>query len=93
MATIADFASGSARGHKEALPGRPCRGDVFHALYDVGPLVRYLENRACTKPSIPEPSWSESEPLPSGGMAGRTQSLADAAIARTAGRGQGDRVG
>ena len=45
-ATIADFAAGLRAGHQEALPGRPCRGDVFHALYDVGPLVRYLENRA-----------------------------------------------
>jgi hypothetical protein len=45
-ATIADFASGLRAGHREALPGRPCRGDVFHALYDVGPLVRHLENRA-----------------------------------------------
>ena len=46
QATIADFASGLRAGHQEALPGCPCRGDVFHALYDVGPLVRYLENRA-----------------------------------------------
>ena len=45
-ATVADFASGLRAGHEEALPGVPCRGDVFHALYDVGPLVRYLENRA-----------------------------------------------
>ena len=45
-ATSADFASGLRAGHQEALPGRPCRGDVFHALDDVGPLVRYLENRA-----------------------------------------------
>jgi hypothetical protein len=45
-ATIADFASGLRAGQKEALPGVPCRGDVFHALYEVGPLVRYLENRA-----------------------------------------------
>jgi transposase-like protein len=45
-ATIADFASGLRAGHEEALPGVPCRGDVFHALYEVGPLVRYLENRA-----------------------------------------------
>ena len=29
-----------------ALPGLACRGDVFHALYPLGPLVRYLENRA-----------------------------------------------
>jgi hypothetical protein len=40
-ATIADFASGLRAGHQEALPGHPCRGDVFHALYDVEPLVRY----------------------------------------------------
>ena len=46
QATIADFASGLRAGHQEALPEVPCRGDVFHALYNVGPLVRYLENRA-----------------------------------------------
>ena len=46
QATIADFASGLRAGRKEALHEVPCRGDVFHALYDVGPLVRYLENRA-----------------------------------------------
>src|SRR5208337_2481189 len=34
QATIADFASGLRAGHQEALPGRLCRGDVFHALYD-----------------------------------------------------------
>jgi hypothetical protein len=45
-ATIADFASGLRAGHRQALPGRPCRGDVFHALYAFGPLVRHLENRA-----------------------------------------------
>lgn len=46
QATIADFAKGLRAGHRQALPGRPCRGDVFHALYEVGPLVRCLENRA-----------------------------------------------
>jgi hypothetical protein len=45
-ATVADFGSGLRAGHREALPDVPCRGDVFHALYDVEPLVRYLENRA-----------------------------------------------
>jgi hypothetical protein len=45
-ATVADFGSGLRAGHQEALPGCPCRGDVFHALHEVGPLVRYLENRA-----------------------------------------------
>ena len=54
-ATIADFASGLRAGHEQALPGVACRGDVFHALHELGPLVRYLENRAyeaidaCTK--------------------------------------------
>jgi transposase-like protein len=45
-ATVADFGSGLRAGHREALPEVPCRGDVFHALYDIGPLARYLENRA-----------------------------------------------
>ena len=45
-ATIADFGSGLRAGHEQALPGVACRGDVFHALYELGPLVRYLENRA-----------------------------------------------
>jgi hypothetical protein len=44
--TIADFAKGLRCGQEQALPGVPCRGDVFHCLYEVGPLVRYLENRA-----------------------------------------------
>lgn len=45
-ATIADFAKGLRCGQEQALPGVPCRGDIFHCLYEVGPLVRYLENRA-----------------------------------------------
>ena len=32
-ATIADLAAGLRAGAKEALPGCPCRNDVFHALY------------------------------------------------------------
>jgi hypothetical protein len=45
-ANVADFGSGLRAGHKEAFGDLPCRGDVFHALYNLGPLVRYLENRA-----------------------------------------------
>jgi hypothetical protein len=45
-ATIADAGTGMRSGHEQALPGVPCRGDVFHCLYAVGPVVRYLENRA-----------------------------------------------
>jgi hypothetical protein len=45
-ATIADFAKGLRCGQEQALPGVACRGDIFHCLYEVGPLVRYLENRA-----------------------------------------------
>src|SRR4051794_18803071 len=45
-ATIADFGSGLRAGHEQALPGVACRGDVFHALYALTPLVRYLEDRA-----------------------------------------------
>ena len=45
-ATLADFASGLRAGPEQALPGVACRGDVFPAWYELGPLVRYLENRA-----------------------------------------------
>jgi hypothetical protein len=45
-AFIADAGTGMRAGHEQAFPGVPCRGDVFHCLYEVGPLVRYLENRA-----------------------------------------------
>jgi hypothetical protein len=45
-ANVADFGAGLRAGHKEAFPEVPCRGDVFHALYTLGPLARYLENRA-----------------------------------------------
>jgi hypothetical protein len=45
-AIVADFGAGLRAGQQEALPGVPCRGDVFHALYNMGPLARYLENRA-----------------------------------------------
>jgi hypothetical protein len=45
-AAIADGGKGLRAGHLQALPDVPCRADVFHALYEVGPLVRSLENRA-----------------------------------------------
>jgi len=46
QANVADFGAGLRAGHKEALPEVPCRGDIFHALYAIGPLVGYLEKRA-----------------------------------------------
>jgi hypothetical protein len=45
-ATVADFGSALRAGQEIALPGVPCRGDVFHALHEVTPLVSYLDNRA-----------------------------------------------
>jgi hypothetical protein len=44
--TIADFAKGLRSGQKQAMPGVPCWGDVFHGLYEIGPVVRHLESRA-----------------------------------------------
>jgi hypothetical protein len=46
QATIADGGQGLRAGQKEALPTVPCRGDVFHALRVLTPLVGYLDNRA-----------------------------------------------
>ena len=45
-ATIADAGSGLRAGQTLAMPEVPCRGDVFHALQTVLPLVTFLENRA-----------------------------------------------
>ena len=45
-ATIADFGTGIRAGQKRALPGVPCRGDIFHALHEITPVVTFLENRA-----------------------------------------------
>jgi hypothetical protein len=45
-ATIADFAKALRCAQEQALPGVVCRGDIFHCLYEVQPLVRYLETRA-----------------------------------------------
>ena len=45
-ATIADQAKGLRTGQQVALPGVPCRGDVFHALHQITPVVRFLENQA-----------------------------------------------
>jgi hypothetical protein len=46
QATIADFGTGIRAGQKRAMPGTPCRGDVFHAEHELTPLVAFLENRA-----------------------------------------------
>jgi hypothetical protein len=45
-ATIADFGTGIRAGQERAMPGVPCRGDVFHALHEITPVVTFLENRA-----------------------------------------------
>jgi hypothetical protein len=45
-AVVADFAQGLRAGQAQALPDVPCKGDVFHVHYEVGKVVRFLENRA-----------------------------------------------
>lgn len=44
--TIADGGKGLRSGQREAWPEVPCRGDVFHPLYDIGKVVTFLENRS-----------------------------------------------
>lgn len=44
--TIADGGKGLRAGQEQALPGVPCRADVFHAERALGQVVRFLENRA-----------------------------------------------
>ena len=45
-ATIADGGRGLRAGQELACPGLPCRGDVFHAIRELGQVATYLENRA-----------------------------------------------
>ena len=45
-AFVADFGTGLRAGHALAFPQQPCRGDVFHALQTVVPVVSALEGRA-----------------------------------------------
>jgi hypothetical protein len=45
-AIIADFGSGLRAGQELALPGVPCWGDTFHAVYEAGAVVTALDNRA-----------------------------------------------
>ncbi len=45
-ATIADGGRGLRAGQPLVSPGLPCRGDVFHAIREVGQVAMYLENRA-----------------------------------------------
>jgi hypothetical protein len=46
QATVADAAAGLRAGQAAALPDVPCRGDLFHVLYEAGAVLRALENRA-----------------------------------------------
>lgn len=45
-ATVADFGTGIRAGQQRAMPGTPCRGDIFHARHELAPAVTFLENRA-----------------------------------------------
>ena len=45
-ATIADFGTGIRAGQERAKLGVTCRGDIFHALHEITPVVAFLENRA-----------------------------------------------
>jgi hypothetical protein len=45
-ATVADGGTALRAGQALALPGVPCRGDVFHALYELGQAVAAVESRA-----------------------------------------------
>ena len=45
-ATVADGGAALRAGQELAMPAVPCRGDVFHILYEWGKVLRYLEARA-----------------------------------------------
>lgn len=43
---IGDGGTGLRAGQREALPGVPCDGDVFHIEMEIGKVARRLENKA-----------------------------------------------
>jgi len=45
-ATVADGGTALRAGQALALPGVPCRGDIFHALHALGRAVAAVDNRA-----------------------------------------------
>jgi hypothetical protein len=45
-ATVGDGGTALRAGQELAMPGVPCRGDVFHILYDWGQVLRQLESLA-----------------------------------------------
>jgi hypothetical protein len=80
-ATIADFGSGLRAGQKLAMPEVLCYGDVFHALYEISPVVSYLENRAYD--AIAVQHKLEQKKAKTKRQGGRTQALGrKAALAR-----------
>ena len=44
--TIGDGGTGLRAGQREAMPGVPCDGDVFHIEMELGKVARKLENKA-----------------------------------------------
>ena len=46
QATVADFGTALRAGQHIAMPSTTCRGDVFHAVQQMVPVVGYLENQA-----------------------------------------------
>jgi hypothetical protein len=74
-ATIADFGTGIRAGQKLAMPDSICRGDVFHAMAEVTPVVSYLENRAPTTRSRPSTSWNRKKPKPRSKVSAPTPSV------------------
>jgi hypothetical protein len=85
-ATIADFGLGLRAGQKVALPGIPCRGDVFHAVYEITPLVTYLENRACDTISAHDKLTHKKAQLKKKGRSTAKLNLQTALAGRAAGK-------
>ena len=100
-ATIADAGSGLRAGQALAMPEVPCRGDVFHALQLVQPLVTFLENRAyeaiATAANLAtrakRPKGANSRPRPRRHALPSEESLAEQLRLAAPGRSPGHRLG
>ena len=91
-ATVADAGLGLRAGQALALPGVPCRGDVFHILHEVEDLAGFLENRAYDALHLVERRQRELHSAQRYDKRGRAKSIKTATIYLRAAREASDKA-
>jgi hypothetical protein len=91
-ATVADAGLGLRAGQALALPGVPCRGDVFHILHELENLTGFLENRAYDALHLVERHQRELKSARRYDKRGRAKSITIATNHLRTARGSSDRA-